>query len=249
MHQSELDDYQYSGEHPWRDEETLHQLYIERELTAEETAEQLGCSRTTVKDWLSEYDIKRAKPWRDEDRLRGLYVQEELSTVEIADKWECSPAVVRNWLHRHGISPRTGEETRRLQYLRSGDMCIDMLAKGYKYAESSSEGERNRVLLHRLLAVAEYGFEAVKDMQVHHAPVDIPWANWPENIQLVAPEDHPEADAKITRARIYRRHRDEDVLRDMYWGQGLNSYEVADELGTDHSTVLDWMERHDIPRR
>lgn len=50
----------------------------------------------------------------------------------------------------------------------------------------SPEGE---VRLHRLVAVAEYGFEAVAGQQVHHAN-RIPWDNRPENLLVLSPSEH-----------------------------------------------------------
>jgi len=55
----------------------------------------------------------------------------------------------------------------------------------YEVVESP-EGE---VRLHRLLAVALYGFEAVAGRQVHHAN-RIPWDNRPENLRLLTPSEH-----------------------------------------------------------
>jgi transposase-like protein len=44
-------------------------------------------------------------------------------------------------------------------------------------------------------------------------------------------------------------HRDPDVLRSLYHGQGMSLAEVADELQVHPDTVLCWMERHGIKRR
>jgi len=43
--------------------------------------------------------------------------------------------------------------------------------------------------VHRLLAVAEFGTEAVKDQHVHHKN-EIPWDNRPENLELLTPAEH-----------------------------------------------------------
>lgn len=51
------------------------------------------------------------------------------------------------------------------------------------------ESPEGTVRLHRLLAVAEWGFEAVQGRQVHHVN-RIPWDNRPENLALLTPSEH-----------------------------------------------------------
>lgn len=43
--------------------------------------------------------------------------------------------------------------------------------------------------------------------------------------------------------------RDEEILRDLYWDQGLSLAEVGERLGCNQTTVCDWMERRGIDRR
>lgn len=45
------------------------------------------------------------------------------------------------------------------------------------------------VLVHRLLAVAEYGFDAVQNRVVHHSN-GVKWDNRPENIEIKTMSDH-----------------------------------------------------------
>lgn len=44
-------------------------------------------------------------------------------------------------------------------------------------------------------------------------------------------------------------HRDAEVLRELYWGRGLSTREVADRLDTHQYAVWSWMKRCGIPRR
>jgi len=43
--------------------------------------------------------------------------------------------------------------------------------------------------------------------------------------------------------------KDKDRLRRLYWDEGLTLKEVADELGCEKTTVMNWMKRLDIERR
>lgn len=42
---------------PWRDEETLRQLYHEEGMTLQEVGDELGCSHATVKDWMERHGV------------------------------------------------------------------------------------------------------------------------------------------------------------------------------------------------
>jgi len=59
--------------------------------------------------------------------------------------------------------------------------------------EEVTDGE-DRAYLHRLVAVAEYGFDAVADMDVHHKEIfdgrSVPFANAPEWVEPKDPMEH-----------------------------------------------------------
>lgn len=46
-----------SGEAPWRDSEELRRLYYDEGLTKVEIADRLGCSLTSVTDWMRRHDL------------------------------------------------------------------------------------------------------------------------------------------------------------------------------------------------
>lgn len=60
---------------------------------------------------------------------------------------------------------------------------------GYEQWATVACGEQKITSVHRLLAVAEYGFDAVVGQDVHHEN-EVPWDNRPENISLMDPGDH-----------------------------------------------------------
>lgn len=45
-------------EYPWRDEERLHELYIEQNLSQRQIADELGCTISSVNKWLHEHGIE-----------------------------------------------------------------------------------------------------------------------------------------------------------------------------------------------
>jgi len=61
-------------------------------------------------------------------------------------------------------------------------------SQGYiNYEDTWSD---NRTIgIHRLLAISEFGIEAVKDKVVHHKN-RIPWDNRPDNIEIMTTEEH-----------------------------------------------------------
>jgi hypothetical protein len=117
-------------------------------------------------------------PWRDEDLLRKAYEGRKMSCREIADMWETTPRTISRWLNRHGIETRghTNEEV--------GSSSSNL----YAYVTTPSEGQR--VLVHRLVAVAEYGFEAVAEADIVHHKDGNPWVNSRDNVAPMSSQDH-----------------------------------------------------------
>ena len=118
--------------------------------------------------------------YRDEDTLRRLYRDKRLSGPEIADRYNVSPRTIYNWMDKFGIDRWSDGDARPGVGLSIDD-------KGYYRWRTEYDGERFYVRVHRLLAVAEYGFDAVAGKHVHHgedpdAPCPVAWANWPANI-------------------------------------------------------------------
>lgn len=127
-------------------------------------------------DWNS-LRCEEAKPL-----LKKLYIRENMTQQEIADKTGVSQHHVSVALREHGIDTRDVSD-----YIIHP--FVGYHPKGYIEARCQSNGNSDRFYLHRLLVVAEYGFDAVKGMDVHHKN-GIGWDNRPENIELLSPSDH-----------------------------------------------------------
>lgn len=131
-------------------------------------------------------------PWRDEMALRRAYIGGDKTTTELAEAWGCSPSTISNWLNRHDIE--TGGESMRGARKQYAAM-FTMPARSTSY-EVWADNRENHVQVHRLLAVAEYGFDAVADKEVHHTN-QVPWDNRPENLKVLSKEEHSSIHGKM----------------------------------------------------
>lgn len=120
-------------------------------------------------------------PWDDEELLRELYHGEGLSLRSIGERLGCGYTKIHRRMFEFGIE-RRGES---FGPERQEHATFSTRADGYEYWSMKTSS----VLVHRLLAVAEYGFDEVCDGIIHHN-TPIPWLNTPDNIEVL--ESHSE---------------------------------------------------------
>lgn len=208
--QTTFADYGIQTKYPWRDEETLELLYRGKSMTMKQIGDELGCSPSTVYKWLVEHDLEirsdptKTEPYRDKETLEKLYWVEKLSMSEIADRLDTSLTTVHYWMNEHDIERRTrnkgGWDSPRMKpYAR-----FTTSPQGYEQWESNFKNERDTLRHHRLLAVARFGFDAVKDKIVHHKN-NITWDNRIENLELMTRGEHSKMhqSARVRRKRDY----------------------------------------------
>jgi len=176
-----------NGSKPYRDERTLRDLYIRRNYTKRDIACHFEINIKTARRWLNRYDI--TKPWRDWATLQQMYADDGLTCEQIAERFNCSLNTIAKWLRRHDIETDDAAELihRATDELRTNYASFYTERRGYERWDSGNDGDD--LYVHRLLAVAEYGFEAVGAKQVHHKN-GIPWDNRPENIEPLHNSDH-----------------------------------------------------------
>ena len=119
--------------------------------------------------------------WRDEDTLRELYHEQGLSSREMADELGCTKTTILNWMDKFGLEKETPD--------RDKPPCYSTHNEGYRaWFHDDGDGLKT-VLEHRLLAVAEFGFDALYNNVVHHqngCKID----NRPSNIELMSRSGH-----------------------------------------------------------
>ena len=124
-------------------------------------------------------------PWKDPSTLDQLYRDEGLSTRAIGNRLGCSHATVQYWMEKLDIDSRPA----RCNGGRGNFAPFRTRKDGYEYWTASDGDDTDALLVHRLLAVSEFGFDAVCDMHVHHRN-RLGWDNRPDNIEVMTPGDH-----------------------------------------------------------
>jgi transposase len=122
--------------------------------------------------------------YRNEDVLKEMYIERGMSMLEIAREFDVMDGTIHQWLKRHGIETRSREES-----IKRAGCNFRTNTNGYEEWYTDIDCERYHIKHHRLLAVAKYGVEYVKDMDVHHKN-EIKWDNRFENIELMTVSEH-----------------------------------------------------------
>lgn len=181
---------------------------------------------------------KESTDYKDPSVLEELYWEEELSTVDIAELADTHPKTISERMERHGIPRRDRIEAVKMK--STVDYAYySMGGGGYMTWVSQYSGERDVVKVARLLAVAKYGFDAVKGKHVHHRK-SIPWLNYHDNIEILDPSDHlrlhTEGDknpqAKLTEEEV------KEVVELAKAGE-MTQREIADKYGISQGHVSD----------
>lgn len=174
---------------PWQDKERLKQLYVEDGMSQSEIGSIFGTSQSTISRWLNKYNLKTRPskdkitgPWRDKESFRHLYFDKEMTIEEMADEWGCGTSTVMRWLKRHGFESRYYTDNNSAAPFETG-------GDGYECWYLMEDDAADYVRVHRALAIAEYGIDAVKGKDVHHKN-GIKWDNRPENIELLTRSKH-----------------------------------------------------------
>jgi DNA invertase Pin-like site-specific DNA recombinase len=185
------------------------------------------------------YEYDAEKPWRDADLLETLYWEKGMNQQEIADAVGCSDVTISSWMEKLGVDVQTAAKRPATHYIRND---------GYEMCQSRLGGETDNVQVHRLLAVAEYGFDAVVDKHVHHKN-HIRYDNRPQNIEVKSPKEHAFHHNDERHENDKTPWRDAEKLRRMYVEESMLAQEIADEWGCSDATIHRWIDEHGINRR
>lgn len=130
--------------------------------------------------------VKLGEAMWTESELSELYVDKGMSAREIAEECETSRYHVLKHLHHYALTRTRTEAMRELH--GTHDSPATYYTDNVRGYEVWSTGDKT-VYVHRLLAVAEFGLEAVKDKDVHHKN-GVKWDNRPENIEAKDGGEH-----------------------------------------------------------
>lgn len=159
-------------------------------MSCVEIANRFGCSAKPIKYRLDENNIE----------LRGAKTvdikEEELkeaasncnSVKELAEKFDCHGSTMKRKLEKYNINTPS-------QYNKKATLAD---INGYQVMQCGVVGKG--VLVHRLLAVAEYGYDEVCDNVVHHKN-GIKWDNRPDNIEVMGRSEHAKLHAEIEKEK------------------------------------------------
>lgn len=115
---------------------------------------------------------KSVRPYTDARLLRELYEDCGYSLRAIAELLDCDHTTVHYYVQRFGIKRRESGD-------RAGSRSVPFCTRTDGY--ECWRVDHRAILVHRLLAIAEWGYETVADGIVHHDNA-IRWDNRPSNL-------------------------------------------------------------------
>lgn len=182
---------------PYKDEETLRELYSEKGLSMREIAEELDSPMTAVRYHIYEHGIEKKKhKWDDEELLRQKCEKENVFVPELAEKWGCAANTIYRRLDEFDIE-------------KPNEAKPDT-AKSVPYTTiyHREDGQNYEFLVHRFVAYAheKLTFEQLVDAgmgyHIHHKN-GIKWDNSPENLQVVSWDEHREIHESLKSSNVY----------------------------------------------
>lgn len=130
-----------------------------------------------------------ADVYKDADWLRRKYWDEDMTMAEMADEAECNSGTICYWMDKHDIDTYNQGRNKR-----TPGMNLRINGNGYlewwnHVYEGSEVVRRETFRVHRLVAIAEFGIDAVKGKVVHHEN-GVKWDNRPDNLGLMEHGSH-----------------------------------------------------------
>lgn len=187
----------------YKDDETLRNMYWGDGMAVSDIGDHFKQHRNTVTYHMDKHDISRRSDsaakrvqWdRDsdhkevtEDFLREEYIQKQQSPRAIADKVGCSKNKIDRRLSEHDIPRRSRSEAARVRNSRE-PASFRINEDGYVESRTWFDGERYSILIHRLAAVAWFGYDEVAGNVVHHRN-GMKRDNREDNFEVMSLQEH-----------------------------------------------------------
>lgn len=198
---------QWGRGHPagYKNPELLREMYWDDRMSMNEIGEHFDRSESTIKHHMNKHGLERRsgseakyvqwerKNEQKADLTRGflqeVYVEKRLSATFIAEQTGYSIETVHRRLSEHGLERRSQSEAVRVQKLRAPP-SFGIQSQGYEIVRTTYEGESYHVLVHRLAAIAWFGWDAVVDNDVVHHKSTHPRDNREENLEPMTKAEH-----------------------------------------------------------
>lgn len=170
----------------WKQPDKLRELYVERGLSTYKIAQLHDVSRNKVRYRLQKHGIFRPnqlEEYPNENKLKRVY--QDAGTVKKAiEQLDISRGMVLRLMNHYEIIREKG-----VNY--SAPCPFQTNTNGYEVwgHPNSKKYDGATVLVHRLVKLAEVGFDALKDRDVHHRNT-IKWDNRPSNLELIDRGEH-----------------------------------------------------------
>lgn len=138
--------------------------------------------QTVLQDYSSDKGNGAPLEYRNPETLRRLYHEEGLSLPQVGDRLGVSTQTIAGWMKKHGIPTRPSPA--------NGPPSISVVGGGYLQVECQYKGKRENFYLHKLVAVAEYGFEVVAKADLVHHRNGHRLDNRPSNLEPLSYSEH-----------------------------------------------------------
>jgi transposase len=198
------------------------------------------------------------QPYQDKEWLEEQYWEQGKSCNEIGEEVGVNGGTVVYWMQKHDISRRDWRGALMDKVGVNRANYYTCTSGHEKWKASDTEGGEDMCSVHRLAAVAWFGWDAVVGNDVHHDN-NVPWDNREENLTPMGDSEHMQHHAKEFKDKDgieqnFGGMRDYDGvtperIRELYHGEGLSQRQVAEELGVTRGIIRKRMEEWDIDRR
>jgi transposase len=196
--------------------------------------------------------------YKDEEWLKQQYWDNGKSQNQIARELDENPGTIHYWMEKYDIETRDRiKEVKRKRGVNYANYYTN--DRGYPLWKAGvGNGEEKVVYVSRLLAVAEYGFDAVVDKEVHHE-IPIPWLNTPDNLIPLDKKEHwnqhkdnfndRDGIESNLSGKLQYEHITESKIRELYWGNEMSIREISEELDVHRSVIKNRIDWWDIETR
>lgn len=130
--------------------------------------------------------------YTDPSWLEAKYWDEKLSAADMSELAGCSDETILRYMRQFDIPRRDMSDAVAIGKRRQHGETVPLRTheRGYEYWRGTYKGEdMGRVSVHRLAAVAWFGFDEVADRVIHHKN-NIPWDNRESNLEPLGWGEH-----------------------------------------------------------